>query len=207
MPRIPPGERFNVYSHLAGLLLALAGAAWLVGRAALGGYGLQIAGASVFAAAIVLVYGASTLFHASAGAARQRWQRLDHCAIYLLIAGTYTPYALSALQGTWRWWLLVAVGAGAALGIVRELRPGAVAVPSLAFYVGLGWCAVAAAAPLAARLDRAGLAWLLAGAALYSAGTFFYRNRGGLRHAHGTWHLFVLGGTASHYISIARLMA
>lgn len=197
------GERFNSATHAAGLLLALGGAVLLLGKTLPQGDPARIAGAAVFAFSMVALYAASTLFHSSRGAARLFWQRADHCAIYLLIAGTYTPFALVTLQGPWGWALLAAIWSVAAVGIRRELRPGVAAAPSLRLYIGMGWLGVLAAAPLAARLDGAGLAWLLAGAVLYTGGTVFYRNRRGWPHAHGFWHLFVLGGTASHFMAVA----
>lgn len=200
------GERFNGYSHLSGLVLALfAGAALLAGTLPAGDPA-KLAAAGVFAFSVVVLYAASTLFHASQGQAKRRWERADHCAIYLLIAGTYTPFALVTLRGTIGWTLLSAIWLAAGVGIYRELRAGRAAAPSLRFYLGMGWLCVAAAAPLAARLHPIGVAWLVVGAVLYSAGTAFYRNPHGLRHAHGLWHLFVLAGTASHYVAVAGVV-
>lgn len=196
------GERFNTCSHLLGLVLALFGTAVLMARTLPLGDATKTTAALVFALSMIALYAASTLFHSSRGRTKLFWQRADHCAIYLLIAGTYTPFALVTLHGIWGWLLLAAIWLGAAIGIRRELRAGDAVKPSLWLYIGMGWIGVLAAAPLAMRLDGAGLAWLLAGAALYTAGTYFYSNRRGLRHAHGAWHLFVLGGTASHFISI-----
>ena len=196
------GERFNTCSHLLGLLLALLGTVFLIARTVPLGDTTRTVAAIVFALSMIVLYGTSTLFHCSRGRTKLFWQRADHCAIYLLIAGTYTPFALVTLRGTGGWMLLGAIWTGAAIGIYRELRTGNSAKPSLLLYIVMGWIGVAAAAPLAARLNGGGLAWLLAGAALYTAGTYFYSNRRGLRHAHGAWHLFVLGGTASHFVSI-----
>ena len=196
------GERFNTCSHLLGLLLALLGTVFLIARTVPLGDTTRTVAAIVFALSMIVLYGASTLFHCSRGRTKLFWQRADHCAIYLLIAGTYTPFALVTLRGTGGWMLLGAIWTGAAIGIYRELRTGNSAKPSLLLYIVMGWIGVAAAAPLAARLNGGGLAWLLAGAALYTAGTYFYSNRRGLRHVHGAWHLFVLGGTASHFVSI-----
>ncbi|VTU29309.1 PAQR family membrane homeostasis protein TrhA [Variovorax sp. PBL-E5] len=201
-----PGERFNGYSHLLGLMLATAGSALLLARTVPGGDPARTASALVFALSMVTLYAASTLFHSTRGRTRLFWQRVDHCAIYLLIAGSYTPFALVTLQGAWGWALLVATWGAALFGIGRELRPGEPPRPSLLLYVGMGWIGVLAAAPIVERLDGAGLAWLLAGAALYSIGTVFYRNRRGWCHAHGTWHLFVLAGTVSHYVTVTRFV-
>ncbi|RZI77373.1 MAG: hemolysin III family protein [Variovorax sp.] len=200
------GERFNTATHAAGLLLAVGGAVLLLAKTLPQGDLARIAGAVVFALSMVALYGASTLFHGTRGAARLFWQRADHCAIYLLIAGTYTPFALVTLHGAGGWALLAAIWSVALFGIWRELRPGTAATPSLRLYIGMGWLGVLAAAPLAARLEGGGLAWLLTGAVLYTVGTVFYRNRRGWAHAHGLWHLFVLGGTASHFVSVAAFV-
>jgi hemolysin III len=197
------GERFNACSHLLGLVLAVIGTVLLLGKT-LGADDVARTGAAVvFSLSTLAVYTASTLFHSTRGRTKLFWERADHCAIYLLIAGTYTPLALVTLAGAAGWSLLVAVWAAAIWGIAREVRSGEGARPSLAIYVGMGWLGLLATAPAAARIQAGGLAWLLAGAVLYTAGTIFYRNSAGMRHAHGTWHLFVLGGTASHYVAVA----
>ena len=197
------GERFNGYSHLLGLVLAVPGTALLLGKTLAGGDIARTAAAVVFSLSILALYAASTLFHSTRGRTKLFWQRADHCAIYLLIAGTYTPLALVTLQGAAGWALLCAVWTAAIWGIAREVRSGQGARPSLMTYVGMGWLGLLAAAPVAVHVEASGLAWLLAGAVLYTVGTIFYRNRGGMRHAHGTWHLFVLAGTTSHYVAVA----
>lgn len=200
-----PGERLNGYSHFFGLLLALAATALLLVKTVPTGDPARIAGALVFSLSAVVLYAASTLFHSTRGRLKRVWEQADHCAIYLLIAGTYTPFALVTLQGIWGGLLLATIWGAALFGIWRELAPakgGAPKKPSLPLYIGMGWLGVLAAVPLAARLDGAGLAWLLIGGVLYTVGTIFYRNRQGFRHAHGAWHLFVLAGTISHYIAV-----
>jgi hemolysin III len=199
-----PGERLNGYTHLLGLVLALVAMALLLAKTVPTGDPARIAGALVFSLSAVALYAASTLFHSTRGPRKRLWEKADHCAIFLLIGGTYTPYALVTLNGLWGWLLLAAVWSAALFGIGRELlqAKGAAVKPALALYIGMGWLGVLAAVPLAARLESGGLAWLLAGSVLYTAGTVFYRNRRGFRHAHGTWHLFVLAGTASHFVSV-----
>ena len=201
-----PGERFNGYSHLFGVLLTTAGSALLLARTVPGDDPAKTTSALIFAFSMVTLYAASTLFHSTRGRMKLFWQRVDHCAIYMLIAGTYTPFALVTLHGGWGWTLLAAIWAMALFGIARELQPGEPPQPSLLLYLGMGWLGVLAAAPLVARLDSAGLAWLIVGAGLYSAGTVFYRNRRGWRHAHGMWHVFVLGGTAAHFITVSQFV-
>ncbi|MDP9603061.1 UNVERIFIED_ORG: hemolysin III [Variovorax paradoxus] len=200
-----PGERLNGYSHLLGLVLALPAMALLLVKTVPTGDPARIAGALVFSLSAVALYAASTLFHSTRGRLKGVWERADHCAIYLLIAGTYTPFALVTMEGLWGCLLLAAIWGVALFGIRRELMPakdGVPKKPSLPLYIGLGWLVVLAAAPLAARLDSEGLMWLLIGGAFYTTGTVFYRNRSGFRHAHGAWHLFVLAGTTSHYVAV-----
>lgn len=202
-----PGERLNGYSHLLGLLLALPGAVLLLAKTVPSGDPARIAGAVVFSLSAVALYAASTLYHSTRGQRKRMWERADHCAIYLLIAGTYTPFALVTLQGVWGALLLAVIWGAALYGIWRELAPPNTARPGpqkppLMLYIAMGWVGVLAAVPLAARLDGGGLAWLLLGGVLYTTGTLFYRNSWGYRHAHGAWHLFVLAGTVSHYVAV-----
>jgi hemolysin III len=196
------GERLNTWTHLLGLVLALVALPLLMAQTWPSGDAARIGGALVFALTCIALYGASAGYHGTRGPAKLRWQRADHCAIFLLIAGSYTPFALVTLGGLWGWVLLAAMWGIAGFGIWRELR-STQAQPSLALYIGMGWVGVLAAAPLFSRLDAGGLIWLVVGGVLYTVGTVFYVNRAGHRHAHGLWHLFVLGGTASHYMAIA----
>ncbi|ADX44579.1 Hly-III family protein [Paracidovorax avenae ATCC 19860] len=201
-----PGERFNTCTHLLGFALAVPGVPLMLLVSLPTGDAGKIAGGLVFALSCVALYAASTFFHGAQGRAKSWWRRADHCAIYLLIAGSYTPFALVAARGAWDWAVLGAVWGIALLGMARELGAASPA-PPLALYVGMGWAMVVAAVPLLARIDAGGLRWLLTGAALYTVGTVFYVNRAGYRHAHGVWHLFVLGGTASHYAAVASVVA
>lgn len=204
--RMHRGERFNTCTHLFGFALAVFGIPLVLTASLPTGNLGKIAGGLIFALSCIALYAASTLFHGSHGRAKLWWQRADHCAIYLLIAGSYTPFALVAVQGAWDWARLVAVWCVALLGLARELDVAAPR-PPLVLYVGMGWVMVVAAVPLLAQIDARGLQWLLTGAVLYTAGTVFYVNRAGYRHAHGVWHLFVLGGTTSHYVAVVRVVA
>ena len=201
-----PGERFNSVTHLAGAVLALAGSAALVAQAIPTGDVWKIVGVSVFGLSMVMLYAASTLYHSLRGPAKQWWAKADHCAIYLLIAGTYTPFALIGLQGTWRWALLSAIWALALLGIAKELWLGREKVPSVPLYLLMGWLGITAVVPLAHSLSTTGLMWLLAGGLFYTVGVVFYAMDGRWRHSHGVWHLFVLGGTTSHYVTVMRFL-
>jgi hemolysin III len=200
------GERFNTATHLLGLALALAGACILLPRAMALGDPARTLGAGVFALAMIALYAASSLFHGSRGSLRALGERADHCAIHGLIAGSYTPFALAAAAGSSGWVLLAGVWALAAWAIGKALRSEIGQAPPLRHYLALGWLCVLGVLPLAGRLDATALGWLLAGAAIYSAGTVFYRNRGGWRHAHGTWHLFVIAGSASHYAGVLHCL-
>lgn len=200
------GERFNVTTHLLGLVLALTGAGFLLAKTLPLGRAAEISAALIFALSTVGLYATSTLYHGSHGAVKLRWQRADHCMIYLLIAGSYTPFALVTLSDGWDIALLAAIWAFASAGIWREASSTAPPKAELWIYLGLGWICILGATLLSARLEHEVLTWLLAGAACYTIGTVFYVNRLGLRHAHGTWHLFVLAGTTSHYIAVSAVV-
>lgn len=204
-----PGERFNGFSHLVGLLMALAGTVWLLATSLPSGDIQKTAGVLIFALSVIVLYAASMLFHSTRGSAKVFWERVDHCAIYLLIAGTVTPFALGSMDlstDPWSKAALAVIWCLAGIGIWHTLRPPAVAAPPLWLYIGMGWMGVVITLRAAPDMAPAGLALLLGGGALYTIGTFFYLNRRGWRHAHGIWHLFVLGGTASHYVVIGAYL-
>ena len=198
------GERLNSLTHLAGTVLAAAGTAVLVVLAARTGDAWKIVGCSVYGAALCMLYGASTLYHSVRGHWKSILRKLDHCAIYLLIAGTYTPFALVTLSGPWGWTLFGLVWSLAAVGIAQEFIFGrGKRRLSILIYVVMGWMSAAALGPLIEALGAPGLAWLLGGGLLYTGGIAFYVLDERVRHFHGVWHLFVLGGSAAHFIAIA----
>lgn len=202
------GERFNGYSHLAGTVLAVAGTAVLVTMAALKGDPWRVTTFAVYGATLVLLYLVSTLYHSARGRAKAVLRTLDHCSIYLLIAGTYTPFTLVALGGAWGWSLFGAVWGLALLGIVQELWLGRGArVASLVIYMLMGWLALVALAPLFDALGWSGMAWVVGGGVLYTAGIVFYLYDERVRHFHGIWHLFVMGGSAAHFVALAAFVA
>jgi len=203
-----PGERFNGYTHLCGALLATAGAVVLVVLASLKGDPWRITAFAVYGASLVLLYTASTLYHSTRGRAKAIFRKIDHAAIYLLIAGTYTPFALVTLNGTWGWTLFGMVWGLAAVGIAQELlfARGSRAL-SLVIYLVMGWSAIAAVVPLVESLGWTGLAWLAAGGVIYTVGIVFYVFDKKVRHFHGIWHLFVLGGSAVHYTAVLLFVA
>ena len=198
------GERFNSISHLVGALLAMAGTAVLITLAARLGDPWKVVAFSIYGAMLVALYAASTAYHS----VRRRsikavLQKLDHCSIYLLIAGSYTPFALVSLRGPWGWSLLGVVWGLALLGIAQELWWACGArVLSLVIYVLMGWLALVAVVPLWHALTPAGFAWLLAGGACYTLGIVFYALDHRVRHGHGLWHLFVLGGSVCHFFTV-----
>jgi hemolysin III len=204
-----PGERFNGYSHLAGAVLALGGATVLVAMAAAKADPWRIVSFSVYGASLFLLYLVSAIYHGlRAGRAKDVLRKLDHCSIYLLIAGTYTPFTLVTLNGPWGWSLFGAIWGLAVLGIVQEcwLARGA-RLASLAIYVLMGWLAVVALVPLFDALGWSGMAWVVGGGLVYTAGIVFYLYDERIAHFHGIWHLFVMGGSAAHFIAVAGFVA
>lgn len=202
------GERFNSISHLLGAALAAIGTIVLITFAVRLGDPWKIVSFSVYGAMLTTLYITSTLYHSVRGRAKNVLRKFDHCAIYLLIAGSYTPFTLVSLRGAWGWSLLGAVWGLALLGIVQEiwLAKGA-RVWSLAIYVLMGWLAVIAIAPLISALTWNGFIWLVAGGLFYTIGIIFYATDEKLRHGHGVWHLFVLGGSACQYFAVLFYVA
>jgi hemolysin III len=203
-----PGERFNSISHLIGAVLALAGSVVLVVGAARLGDPWKIVSFSIYGVMLVLLYVFSTLYHSVRGPAKNVLRKFDHCAIYLLIAGTYTPFALVSLRGLWGWWLFGVIWALALVGIVQEvwLAKGA-RMASLIIYILMGWLAMVAVLPLWRALTPAGFGWLAAGGACYTLGIVFYALDHRVRHGHGLWHLFVLGGSICHFFTVLLYVA
>jgi len=200
------GERFNSISHLVGASLALAGSAVLVTIAAMGGDSRRTVSYSVYGVTLFLLYLASTLYHSLRGKAKRVFRVLDHQAIYLLIAGTYTPFTVMALKGAQGWWMFGAIWGLAVIGIVLDALPrrGLRVVP-VVIYLVMGWLCVFALDPIIAALPRAGFIWLVAGGIFYTSGVAFYILDHWYPWSHGIWHLFVLAGSTSHYFAILLL--
>jgi len=203
------GERFNSVTHLVGTVLSVAGVATLVTMAALERDPYKIVSFAVYGAMLLVLYTISTLYHwVRNPRLKAILQKCDHSAIYLLIAGSYTPFTLVTLRGPWGWSLFGVSWGLAALGIVQELTLGRrTRSVSMVIYVLMGWLALVAIRPLVSALPPAGTAWLLAGGLIYSAGIYFFINDERIRHGHGIWHLFVLGGSLCQFVSIARYVA
>ena len=197
------GERFNSITHAVGAVASVLSGVLLVGVAARSGDAWKIVSFSIYAVTLLLLYLTSTLYHGLRGATKDVLRKMDHCAIYLLIAGTYTPFTLVTLRGPIGWTMFGVVWALAVLGIVQELlyaRRGRVL--SLVIYVVMGWLAVVCIGPLVDTLGRAGFAWLAAGGLLYTAGIVFYATDHKVLHGHGICHLFVLAGSICHYTAV-----
>jgi len=196
-------EIANSVTHGVGFVASVVAFPFLVVAAARRWGAPEVVGASVFASTLVALYLVSTLYHAlRPSRAKQVLQKLDHAGIYLLIAGSYTPFTLGALRGAWGWTLLSLVWAIAGTGIALEFALGKkVHKVAVGLYVVMGWLVVVAVKPLLAAVPWPGLAWLVAGGLLYTGGVAFYAAKR-VRYAHTVWHLFVLAGSACHFVAI-----
>ena len=197
-------ELANSISHGVGLSAALVGVPILLVSAARHGGAAFVVGASVFSACVFLLYLASTIYHAlPAGKAKRVFKVLDHSSIYLLIAGTYTPFTLGALFGAWGWSLLGIVWGLAVTGIAfKAYGKTSQGTLSTGLYLLMGWMIVVAGDAFFTRVPSAGLLWLLAGGLSYTTGVAFFATDSKLRYGHLVWHVFVLGGTVCHYFAV-----
>ena len=203
-PRLHREEIANVITHAVGVLLAIGGGAVLITLVSIHAGAREIVSVAVFTSTLVLLYTASTLYHAARDERlKARLKVLDHCAIFLLIAGTYTPFTIAAIRGGWGWSLFGVIWGMAVAGIVFKLFfTGRFRILSTAMYIGMGWLVLVALVPLVQSLTPAGLAWLVAGGALYTLGTLFY-HRESLPYSHAIWHAFVLAGSACHFAAVS----
>jgi hemolysin III len=196
-------EIANSISHGIGFVAAIFALPFLFAAATGRGRSAAIIGAAVFAISVILLYAISAIYHALPHSTAKRvLQLLDHGAIFLLIAGTYTPITLGVLRGPWGWTLLTMVWSLAILGILLKATRG-IRHPriSMALYVGMGWLALIAVRPLWLHMPIPGILWLAAGGVAYTGGlTFFALER--VRYAHFAWHLCVLAGTACHFVAV-----
>jgi len=196
-------ELVNSLTHGTGALLSAAGLGVLVVLACLHGTALHILSCGIYGATLVLLYTASTLYHAvRSPRLKHAFKIVDHSCIYLLIAGTYTPFTLVTLQGSWGWtlfgliWVLAAAGIAFQIFFVYRFK-----ILATIAYILMGWLAVFAVQPLLDALPAGGFAWLLAGGIVYTVGALFYLVRR-LPYNHAIWHLFVIGGSACHYVCV-----
>ena len=197
------GEWFNSISHVIGAVLALVGLVLLVVLAVRLGDPWKIVSFSIYGITLLLLYTFSALYHSAHGKAKKVFRKFDHLSIYLLIAGTYTPFSLITLRGGWGWSIFGAIWCLAILGIVLDSLPqkGHRVLP-LIIYIFMGWFILIALKPLLRALPLMGFAWLLLGGAFYTIGVVFYVLDERVRHFHGIWHLFVLAGSLSHYFTV-----
>jgi len=196
-------ELLNALTHGAGAVVALAGAAVLITLASIYADRWAVIGASVYGASLLLLYVASTLYHAvSHVKIKARLKVFDHCMIYVLIAGTYTPFTLTSLRGPWGWTLFGLIWGLALAGIVFKLYyTGRFHWLSTGIYLAMGWLVVIAIEPLMKALPQGAFTWLMAGGIAYTLGTVFYMSRR-LPYAHAIWHGFVLAGSVCHFAAV-----
>ncbi|MCA9100964.1 MAG: hemolysin III family protein [Planctomycetales bacterium] len=196
-------ELVNAITHGLGLALAVAGFVVIVTMAALRGNAWHVVACSIYGTALVAVYAASTLYHSVTSS---RWKAvfrtLDHACIFLMIAGTYTPFTLTLLRGPWGWTIFGIVWTCAILGMIQKLAiHTSSSALSTTIYVAMGWTALIAARPILATFDGLTIGLLLAGGLSYTLGVYFYV-RDTQRYYHAIWHIFVLAGSALHYWAV-----
>ena len=205
------GEFFNSITHLVATVAAVIGTTVLITVAAIAGPGgaRRMTALAIYGAMLIFLYLSSTLYHSFRHhKAKKFFHVFDHCAIYLLIAGTYTPFTLVTLRGVWGWTLFGIVWGLAVLGVAKDaFLHGRFRIASVMLYVLMGWLVVAAFKPLREALPAAGITWLLAGGLVYTAGILFYALSNKVPHSHGVWHLFVIGGSVCHYVVVLRYVA
>lgn len=197
-------ETANTISHAIGLIAAIAATPFMILRAVRLGDPAFVVGVSIFCGTMIVLYLASSIYHLlPQGRAKRVCKIIDHSAIYLLIAGTYTPFTLGALSGSWGWTLFGIIWGLAALGILmKALRKLRHPVVSTGLYLLMGWLVLVALHPLTREVPSAGIAWLAAGGAAYSLGVVFFVLDARVKFAHFVWHLFVVAGTLCHFVSV-----
>ncbi|MEO8193420.1 MAG: hemolysin III family protein [Gemmatimonadales bacterium] len=194
----------NSVTHGLGLVASLIALPVVILGSLKGGDHLQVAGAAIFGASLVFLYGASTVYHSfPRSPARRVFRTIDHSAIYVLIAGSYTPFALGPLRGPLGWSLLAAVWVMAFLGIAMKwMRGFSKPLFTVAPYLAMGWLSILAIRPLIERVGPNGFLWLLAGGLCYTGGVVFYATDHRVRYGHAVWHLFVLAGSTCHFFAV-----
>ena len=208
-----PGEKFNTISHLIAAIIAVPGLIYLVVLATATSDPWKITSVSIYGTSLVLLYISSTLCHGHSGRHEKFFEKMDHLSIYVLIAGTYTPYMLVTLRGAWGWSIFGVVWSLALVGMLIDLWPRkkikttdekpATRIVQLIIYLIMGWLVLIPLRPLADKLASDGIALLALGGVLYTIGVVFFVLSDRFKHAHGIWHLFVIGGSVSHYVSIS----
>ena len=198
------GERFNAITHLVGTVLAVAGTAGLIAVSS----SRTIIPLAVYGFMMTLLFLSSTLYHSVRGNLKKVFHVFDHCAIYLLIAGTYTPLTLVTLRGPWGWTLFGVIWGLALAGILKDVFfHGRFKIASVVLYLVMGWLVVIAFTPLQRALPSQGILWLAAGGLIYTAGIVFFAMSKHFAYTHGMWHLCVMAGSACHYVAVLRYVA
>lgn len=208
-PQTRGEEIANCASHAVAVLAALVAVPVLVMAAMERGDAAAVVGASIFAGAMVLLYGISAIYHAlPQNRAKRVFRILDHMAIYLLIAGSYTPFTLGVLRGAWGWTLLGLVWGLAVVGILLKACAGVrFEVFSVLLYLVMGWLCLIAVEPMLTLMPTWGIVWLLAGGMAYTLGVIFYALDHRIRYSHFVWHLFVVAGTTCHFVAVLQYAA
>lgn len=199
-------ELFHTVTHGAGAILAVVGAVYLVWRAVAAGDPWRVASMAIYGITLVGLYTASSLYHGVTSLRlKDKLRVVDHSAIYIFIAGSYTPFLLVPMRGAWGWFMFALAWALAVGGVIYKLTL-LDRFPRLStlLYLGMGWIALIGIGPLVQQLSFATLAWVVAGGLIYSAGTLVY-HMDQVRYSHVVWHLFVLGGSLCHFVAIAQL--
>ncbi len=207
MQEIQTGEKFNTISHLIPTLIAIHAIGFLIFQAWQTDELVKVISSIIYGLSLITLYLASTLYHWHNGAHKKLFQLFDHLAIYLLIAGSYTPFMAVGLEGTYSHLILAAVWTLAILGFYLDLRPQDKSIkdkriPQLIIYVVMGWMVIFVIKAMAISLGKAGMTLLTTGGVLYTGGIVFYLLDKRLKHAHGIWHLFVLAASVCHYFAI-----
>lgn len=202
------GEKFNTITHLLASIAAIPGLIYLVILAVETSDPWKVTSVSIYGISLLLLYVSSTLCHGHCGRFEKYFEKLDHLSIYLLIAGTYTPYMLITLRGAWGWSIMGVVWGLASIGMIIDIWPKKSntinrRIIPLIIYVLMGWLIIIPLQPLSNSLAANGLYLLALGGILYTVGILFFIMSNRFKHAHGIWHLFVIGGSISHYTSIS----
>ncbi len=206
--KIPARERFSFFASLAGTVLMPVGVTVLLLTALRQGDPWKIVSFTIYGITLLFLYAVATLYHAVEGEVKRVLNELDHCAIFCLIAGSYTPFGLVILRGSWGWVLFSLVWISAILGIAhRHLPERSRKVPEMAIYLGMGWLVLVFLRPLFRAFPLPGLALLGLGGVFYTGGTVFYTIDERFNWAHGVWHLFVLGGSICHFLTVLLYIA
>lgn len=202
------GERLNSLTHLAGVIAAIIGVSFLIPLAVEKNDVWKIVGFSVYGATLIILYSVSTIYHSSKDKIKNIFRQLDYISIYLLIAGSYTPFTLITLRGAWGWSIFGVVWGLALIGIIQELLIGKKTRRySLILYVLMGWLILIAIKPLISQMDSTGLWWLASGGFFYTFGVIFFLLDEKFRHFHGIWHMFVMAGSFCQFICMYHFVA